>query len=317
MHSDSSHAHDTKSRHEQVTDVITVVIDLTYECIMRFSTFVVIATIQKFRAEEPHQLHHSVEHEIKEAEHVEEEVVTEAVPTFRTVQEVLSSGKEEKISESLMGSHTIVYVANISAPLYKNPTMEFDTRIGTIPYGEMAMMLEPRGRFLKVAWNTLEGWVLREDVVDRAAHIYPEFVVGEENSVDHPNTAHVRAILGDVFGIGHSEFALQAGEYVLYKLWRKNIRIEWPSVRPRVPGLWHKILRGIPHIQMSVTPKVGSVMEYMLTNDMGHVAYVEAVFPDNTIALSEANYPDSGIYSERQLTKEEWKELRPVFIQLQ
>lgn len=317
MHSDSSHAHDTKSRHEQVTDVITVVIDLTYECIMRFSTFVVITTIQKFRAEEPHQLHHSAAHEIKVAEHVEEALVTDDVPTFRTVEEVLKGGKEEKISESLMGSHTIVYVASISAPVYKNPTMEFDTRIGTIPYGEMAMMLEPRGRFLKVAWNTLEGWVLREDVVDRAAHIYPEFVVGEENSVDHPNTAHVRAILGDIFGIGHSEFALQAGEYVLYKLWRKNIRIEWPSVRPRVPGLWHKILRGIPHIQMSVTPKVGSVMEYMLTNDMGHVAYVEAVFPDNTIAISEANYPDSGIYNERQLSKEEWKELRPVFIQLQ
>ena len=144
--------------------------------------------------------------------------------------------------------------------------------------------------------------------------VYPEFRIGQENSVDHPNTAHVRAILGDTFSIGRSEFPLQAGEYALYRLWKKGIRIEWPTIRPRVPGLWHKILKGTPKIHVGVTPKAGSIMEYMLNNDVGHLAYVEAVFPDNTIAISEVNFPDSGIYNERELTKEEWKELRPVFI---
>jgi hypothetical protein len=208
-----------------------------------------------------------------------------------------------------------MYAGNIQVPVYKNPTIEFDTKIGDIPYGEMVMMLEPRGRFSRVVWNEVEGWVLREDLVDRAARVYPEFMIGQENSVDHPNTVHVRAILGDVFGIGRSEFSLQAGEYVLYRLWKKGIRIVWPQTEsPRVPGLWHKILKGVSGIHIGVTPKVGSIMEYMFNDDIGHLAYVEAVFPDNTITISEVNYPDAGIYNEREITKEEWRELKPVFI---
>jgi len=240
--------------------------------------------------------------------------VVEVAPekdTFKTVQDIL---KENTYIGVDVGKNTVMYAATIATPVYKNPTIEFDTKIATIPYGEMVMMLEPRGRFYKIAWGTTEGWVLRDDVVDRAVRVYPEFRIGQENSVDSPNTAHVRGILGDVFSLGRSEFALQAGEYVLYRLWRKNIRIEWPSTRPRVPGLWHTILKGAPRVHIGVTPKVGSVMEYMFNNDVGHLAYVEAVFPDNTITISEMNYPDSGIYNERDLTKEEWKELRPIFL---
>lgn len=316
MHSDSTHSHDTEDRNAKVIRIASIVIDIVYEYIMKFSVFMITAIALRMNSPETHVSEDQFD-DVYEEEKRDETIHVDVTPTFRSVQEVITGNIEEKISRSLVGKNTLVYIRGVSVPIYKNPTIEFDTQIGTIPYGEMAMMLEPRGRFIKIVWNTIEGWVLRDEVVDRAAHIYPEFIVGEENSVDHPNTAHVRAILGDIFGIGHSEFALQAGEYVLYKLWRKNIRIEWPAVRPRVPGLWHKILRGIPRIQMGVSPKVGSVMEYMLTNDMGHLAYVEAVFPDNTIAISEVNYPDSGIYNERQLTKEEWKELRPVFIQLQ
>jgi hypothetical protein len=176
------------------------------------------------------------------------------------------------------------------------------------------MMFEARGRFYRVTWGEYEGWVLREDVVDRAIRVYPDFIIGQENSVDHPNTAHVRTILQDIFGLGRSEFALQSGEYVLYRLWKRGIRLEWPDVRPRVPGLWHKILKGRPGIHIGMTPRVGSIMECMIDNDMGHLAYVEAVFPDMTITISEVNYPDSGIYNERELQKDAWKEMKPVFI---
>jgi surface antigen len=58
-------------------------------------------------------------------------------------------------------------------------------------------------------------------------------------------------------------------------------------------------------------------MEYVDENEIGHLAYIEAVFPDDTVALSEVNYPDSGTYNERELSKLEWKELRPVFIVVQ
>jgi hypothetical protein len=34
------------------------------------------------------------------------------------------------------------------------------------------------------------------------------------------------------------------------------------------------------------------------------------------IAISEANFPHSGIYSERTLAKDVWRALRPVFIEV-
>ncbi len=210
--------------------------------------------------------------------------------------------------------NTVMYADNVRVPVFRNPTIEFDGQIGEVPFGDMIIVLEPRGRFYRIMWNTIEGWVLKEDIADRAMRVYPVFIIGEENGVDSPNTAHVRTILGDIFGLGRSEFALQAGEYVLYRLWRKGMRIVWPDIRPRVPGMWHSILRGSRQIHIGVMPKVGAVMEYMLSPEVGHVAYVEAVFPDHTITISETNFPDSGIYNERVLTKEEWKELHPVFM---
>ncbi len=210
--------------------------------------------------------------------------------------------------------NTVMYAQSVRVFVYKNPTIEFDAHIGEIPYGEMVIVLEPRGRFYRIMWNTIEGWVLRDDIADRAVRVYPAFTIGEENSVDHPNTAQVRTILDDVFGIGCSEFPLQAGEYVLYRLWRKGIHLVWPETRPRIPGLWHKILKGSEQVHIGVTPKVGTVMEYMISPEIGHLALVDAVFPDDTIIISEANFPDSGIYNERVLTKEEWKDYKPLFL---
>ena len=46
----------------------------------------------------------------------------------------------------------------------------------------------------------------------------------------------------------------------------------------------------------------------------GHVAFIEAVYPDQSIQLSEANWPDRGIYNERVMVQEEWTKLDPTFI---
>lgn len=210
----------------------------------------------------------------------------------------------------------IMYAGTLRVPVFKNPTLEFDTQVGTIPYGAMVIAGEPKGRFYHASWNDMSGWVLRDDLVERASEICPEFVVGEENDVDNPNTAQVRAIIGDEFGLGRSEFALQAGEYVLYRLKKRGVEVRWPDVRPRMPGAWHEILSGGKGVTVLGAPKAGSIMEYMLDGEMGHVAYVDAVFPDETIAISEVNNPHSGIYNERNITKNEWSELNPVFIEV-
>jgi hypothetical protein len=197
-----------------------------------------------------------------------------------------------------------------------NPTKEFDTVTHELPYGTMTMVLEEKGRFARVSVDGMEGWALRDDLLDRAAFVYPEFIVGGENNADDPNTLRLRAVIGDVFHGGEAEFPLQAGEYVYYKLVRKGLKIEWPQVYPRTPGRWHVILKRVPSASIGVIPKVGSIMEYTQANEIGHLAYVEAVFPDESVVLSEANYPDRGMYNERTLTKEEWTAQNPVFIQV-
>jgi len=233
--------------------------------------------------------------------------------TFKSIRDVLHV---ERSSDAVLLHEMTYYASAIPVSIYENPTIEFDTQIGRIPYGESLHVYEARGRFFRIMWNGITGWVLRDDCVDRASLVYPEFKSDEAYGVDHPHTAHVRAIIKDEFGVGRSEFPLQAGEYVLYKLWRKGIKIVWPTTGHRVPGVWHTILKGSTGVHMGVMPKTGAIMEYMINTDVGHVAYVEAVFPDGTMSISEVNFPDSGIYSERTLTKDEWKILRPVFIQI-
>mgnify|MGYP000400181490 CR=1 FL=1 len=56
-------------------------------------------------------------------------------------------------------------------------------------------------------------------------------------------------------------------------------------------------------------------MEYVSDEDIGHLAYVEAVFPDESISCSEIGEPERGYYNERTLGKEVWQHLKPVFIQ--
>lgn len=279
-------------------------IDTLFNTIMRVSLRGIRACFEEKTKQVPPAIH------TVSTEEVEEE---NGPHTFKTIQDILE--KENSI-DSVISPSTTYYVSGVNVPVYENPTIEFDSQIGMMSYGEAILVHEARGRFFRITQDGLSGWVLRDDCVDRASLVYPEFRVGQEHSVDHPYTAHVRAIIKDEFGVGHSEFALQAGEYVLYKLWRKGIHVVWPTTRPRVPGVWHTILKGVQGVHIGVTPKTGSVMEYMINSDVGHVAYVEAVFPDDTISISEANFPDSGIYSERTLNKEEWKILKPLFIQL-
>jgi hypothetical protein len=214
------------------------------------------------------------------------------------------------------GKHTVMYAQAHATPLYRDPTIGFDSCITHIPYGDLVLVMEPHGRFCRVIWETYDGWVLKEHLADRAGHVYPEFTAGLENPVDHPNTARVRALIDDAFSLQYSEFPLQAGEYVLYRLMRRGLRIAWPETRPRTPGSWHTILRGLPGVHMSVLPKQGTIFEYVEEHDLGHVAYVEAVFPDGVITISETNYPHGGMYSERSLTKDTWRSMRPVFIEI-
>ncbi len=64
---------------------------------------------------------------------------------------------------------------------------------------------------------------------------------------------------------------------------------------------------------MNVLPKTHSIMEYTI-DEVGYLAFVEAVFPDRSIKISEVGFPEDGYYREAIMTQEEYRELKPVFI---
>jgi hypothetical protein len=122
-------------------------------------------------------------------------------------------------------------------------------------------------------------------------------------------------MIADVFCSGEAGLPLHPEEYIYYKLFSRGIILPYTEVRPRLAGTWQKIFKGVSGAHISIKPKTGSVIEYVDSDDKGQLSYVEAVFPDESISLSEIGVTDMGYYNERMLSKEVWQELKPVFIQ--
>ncbi len=314
--------------------IVYSVIDDLYTFVVRISCAIVLRVQQSFVQQE------EAKEEVVSAEPLPtgklepaatfDESLQVEFPTFTRVSEVLKrvgadplplpdalpEAFPEAIADAVVREQTVMYVAAAGAPLFIQPAREFDSVLELLPFGELVMALESRGRWIKISFKQHEGWVLREALAPQAASVYPTFVAGEEYHADDQSVVKLRGIIHDEFGAGAAEMPLQAGEYVVYRLFRKNLAITWPSARPRTPGNWHTILRGCLGVHIGIAPKTGAIMEFIREDETGHVAYIESVLPDNTITISEVNMPDNGIYNERTLTETEWKDLAPVFIQI-
>ncbi len=243
---------------------------------------------------------------------------SETAPPRALVAHILQQPSAVMLQKSLQKS-TVMYTSSLATPLRSAPGIVGDTMYTVLPYGSMVMVLDVDDMWAQVASGEYVGWVYVDDLEDRAAHVYPAFHIGEENLADDPATIRTRALINDEFGAGEMDLPLQAEEYVLYRLVRKEKKIMWPLVRPRTPGTWHSILKDVHKVAILSEPKAGAVMEFTLSelseeNNKGHLAYVEAVFPDGSIQISEANWPERGIYNERVLVREEWYALNPYFL---
>ena len=208
---------------------------------------------------------------------------------------------------------------NVDTLVASAPGVVGDTVYTVLPYGSMVMVLSVEDMWAQVACGSFVGWVYIDDLEDRAAHVYPSFHSDEENAHDDPATLRLRAVIQDEFGAGEIGLPLQAEEYIMYRLIRRDVKVMWPPIRPRTPGTWHAILENIPGISITHEPKTGAVMEFTVLDEtgsesFGHVAYVDAVFPDESIQISEINWPDNGKYHERVLMGEEWRALSPYFL---
>ncbi len=236
------------------------------------------------------------------------------------VPEEKPEGKKERVAvvpERKIQKSTVMYTASLATALRTEPGASGDSVYTVLPYGTMVMVLDAKEGWAYVASGEFTGWAYVEDLEDRAAHVYPAFHIGEENRADDPATIRLRALINDEFGAGELDLPLQAEEYVLYKLLRRGIRIAWPPIRPRIPGTWHMILTHATGVTKSERPVVGAVVEFTgieALEERGHVGYLEAIYPDGTIQISEANWPENGIYNERVLAEAEWKQLEPLFL---
>ncbi len=141
----------------------------------------------------------------------------------------------------------------------------------------------------------------------------PHFVIAQPNRADDPNTIEVRRVIKDTLGGGKSGLDLQAAEYVQYRLAQQGVFVAWPSEPISESIKWVEFFERHGY-HASGEPSVGAAIFFTSglvskeANEIGHVAFVEGVFADGSIKISEANWPPPGKYNERIITKRELHE---------
>lgn len=206
------------------------------------------------------------------------------------------------------------FVGEVDAYLYSDPVIAFDTALVTVPYGQSVLLKKVGGRWAEVETTKGQsGWMLKDVLALKQEDVRPHLLPDIFYDAHHPDTIKLRACIGDEFGGARADLPLSSAEYVTYQLSLRQMQVEWDIDSPRVAGSWQYKLRGEKGVYMNVLPKTHSVMEYSV-GEVGHLAFVEAVFPDRSIKISEVGSPEEGCYREAILTQEEYRELGPVFI---
>lgn len=206
------------------------------------------------------------------------------------------------------------FVLNQSANIYFLPTLTLDGILIKIPYATKVDIHEAQNRWFKVYYQGISGWMLREDLIEELRE--PQFKLGNFYGADALETKSVRNIINDEFMGGMANLPLSPEEYIVYRFKQRGVLIPWGKERPRLAGTWQQLLKGRAGCHLGIVPKTDTVMEIITDDNMGHLAYVESVFPDQSILISEVGFPEVSQYSERTLPKSEWIEWRPVFIEI-
>jgi len=255
---------------------------------------------------------------------VEEVPSDEPVLEFKTLKSVVENRAvptvEKKsipavstLDQTLEPNEAAIVKCNTS--LYKRNTKEFDSVLKVLPYGATVTIIKEEGSWANISYKNITGWVDRDNITTRISQTKPYFIIKEYCGPESENTKRLRLMINDVFFGGEAGLPLYPEEYIYYKLFSRGILLPASDKRPRRAGSWQKIFQGMKGAHISIRPKTGSILEYTTPEDEGRLAYIEAVFPDESISLSEVGVPESGYYNERMLSKEIWQELKPVFIQ--
>lgn len=177
------------------------------------------------------------------------------------------------------------------------------------------------GPWFRVTKDGKTGWVHADYLSEensaqtQATQQTPSFIKGQHNQFNSSTTIAIRKIIGDEFGGGVNKWDLQCTEYAMFCVKTKcNIDIQWPVKSGRDGGKWADIFEQNKKYTVLAEPKVNCVAcltevrrkDGTLTKE-GHIAFVEEVFPDGSIKISEANWPGNGIYNDRIISKTDWQ----------
>lgn len=227
----------------------------------------------------------------------------------------LANHEVDEVASSRFRTGEQYFIGEVGAEIYSDPVVAFDTIVGTVTYGQSVLLKKLGGRWAEVVVGARSGWVLRDVLRERREDIHPQLHIDECYDAHHPETIKLRACIDDEFSGARAGVPLSAAEYVTYKLQQQKRTIIWQEDGPRIAGTWQRRLRGQLGIHIAIMPSTHSIMEYII-DDLGYLAYVEAVFPDKSIKVSQIGAIEEGQYTERMLTKEEYRELTPVFIEV-
>lgn len=143
-----------------------------------------------------------------------------------------------------------------------------------------------------------------------------EFIKGDAHLADNPIVKKIREIIRDEFNLGKLGECLNCTEYVQFRVKQKlGIDIKWPSDRPRHGGKWASVFERNNLYKILDLPKINCAVSFTTgisnnpeINEVGHVAFVEKINDDESIEISEVNWPNQGKYNERRLEKLQWKD---------
>lgn len=219
-----------------------------------------------------------------------------------------------------------LYVSSeIGLRMRSTPEIKIDNIIAVLDFGKEVLVTQEQEKWFKISVDDKEGWIscyyLVEDLPIKQSpellkkestdDILPTFKVCVSNLANDANTVKLRKIINDEFGGGANGYDLQCTEYVQYRVQQMGITIKWPNERPRHGGRWAIIFEKSGQYKVLNGPKAGCAMSFtsgIKNSNVGHVAFVEDVYNDESIKISEANWPPPGKYNERILSKNQWQD---------
>ncbi len=219
-------------------------------------------------------------------------------------------------SRTLHGHSGVYHYISVSEiSLYQRPTKEFDRLVTKIPYSAAVRVIGSDRSWSEIEYKNYTGWVSSYALTQDLDVCMPSFTGGVYYENDHSETRKVRLVIQDCFNGAEAELPLHGEEYIYYRLLAQNIYPPHISHQPKTAGVWHKIFSGQLGVYISITPKKGSIMECTYEDGTSILMYVESVSPDGVIMCSGVGKPEDGYFFTATFRKEEWIELRPVFIQ--